>query len=541
MVKGTDESVLERIMRLEPQSAVVLDAVDDKVQLELDLERIVDFLHRHELRPGDSKFSHINYQGIAKTWYSSLSGRYAFPPEALPMLYASMVKVAGLGIPLQLVECKDGRLSVFPLHFDIDIKLASVYDPEAIEKEMVDAAGGFRFFKAIAGALRNHYNSLGDIVVFTASGTTRASSEVVETISPQKKVSFRIVFPEVVVDKERGQLIWQTVSSKLMSMSADESQFPYMHSLLKRLRQLSAANESFMRVVDESVIRCKHGVRMPFSDKVEKSRSAGRVLKPLIILRFEREDENATVPTMIVVKRPTGTDDGVEWLEKGALSTPSLRHALLTDWTRPNVKTTSRVTKTGASGSSLALARLTAVDAARAAERANNRRTAAASDSEPMTSSFLWEDGTTAEFKRKLVVGIDRNFDEDTEGFVVWRNPRRPSDFVSFNAQTKIISLSAGNQLRADNLKRALSDIQQNLRVSFGDVERAAPKVVTVDAANKRMTVIANFVATDEGEVSIAEGDIVTMLEIGDQQWSYVEKADLSKGYVPFGFLEPLA
>jgi hypothetical protein len=534
MVKAADETVLERVMRLEPQAAVLLDSVEDKEQLKTELEKIVDFLQSHELRPGDNKFSHINYAGIAKTWYSSLSGRYTFTPEDLPMLYSSMVKLAGLGIPLELVECKEGRLTVFPLHFDIDVKLSNPYDPMTVEREIVDESDGFRFFKAIAGLINGIYDDIGEMIVFTASGTSRSESETPET-APQKKVSFRIVFPDIVVDKERAQLIWQHVTGKLMSLSAEETQSAYLKNLLRRLRQLSPANESFQRVVDESVIRCKHGVRMPFSDKVEKSRSAGRVMIPLIGLRFEKENG-----AMVVTKRPGTTDmELVSWLERGALSTPSLKHYSLTEWNRPNVRITSRVTKTGASGSSLALARLSTADAARAAERADNRRRMVNSTTketnEPLRLKFIWESGSIQEFRKKVRVGADRNFEESPDGRIVWKNPRRLADTVAFNPNTKVIELEAGNQLRMEFIRRSLADIK-DLQSCSSFVK--APEVRS--SPMKQMKATAAFVATEQGEVSIEEGEIVTLIDSEDDQWSQIRKSDTSQGFVPSAFLEPL-
>lgn len=533
MVK--EETVLERVMRFEPEAAVILDTVEDKEALRSDLEKIIDFMHAHELRPGDNKFSHINYAGVARTWYSSLSGRYTFNADALPMLYSSMVKLAELGIPLQLVECRDGRLAVFPLHFDVDVKISSEGpDPATIESEMIDSVEGFRFFKTIVGLLMSIYPEVGELLVFSASGTTRAAPDS----SPQKKVSFRLVFPDVIVDKERGQLIWQFLTSRLTALSSEESQFPYVRNLLKRLRQLSAVNDSFQRVIDESVIRCKHGVRMPFSDKIERGHSAGRVLKPLLALKAVKSVDNEKNITLEKIE----LSDQLQWLELGALTTPSLKHASLTEWNRPSVRSTARVTKTGASGSSLALTRLTTADAARAAERADQRRRyqtgAFKENSEPVVAKYVWPSGSVAEFKRRLRIGLEKVFEENEQaGSVVWRNPKRRNNTVSFNDNNKEIVVTAVNQDGVEYLVRLMADLKDLKRA--GAAQNKSPQV-QVNSGLKQIKVVATFDAVDQGEVSVKEGEIVGLVQQEDDQWSTVRKQDGFQGFVPTDYLQPI-
>ena len=531
-----EETVLERVMRFEPEAAVLLDAIEDKESLRSDLDKIVDFMHAHELRPGDNKFSHINYSGVARTWYSSLSGRYTFTADSLPMLYSSMVKLADWGIPLQLVECRDGRLAVFPLHFDVDVKISSDGpDPTAVEKELIDANEGFRFFKTIVGLLMSIYPEVGEMLVFSASGITRAAPDCQ---TPQKKVSFRLVFPQIVVDKERGHLIWQFLTSRLTSLSSEETQFPYVRNLLKRLRQLSPINETFQRVVDESIIRCKHGVRMPYSDKIERGHSAGRVLRPLMAFKAVKADQNEKSFTLELVEKP----DMISWLEQGALATPSLKHVTVTDWNRPSVRSTARVTKTGASGSSLALTRLTTADAARAADRADARRRFGASGSkenaDPVVIKYVWSEGSVAEFKKKLRIGLERSFEENEQaGTVLWRNPRRRQNTIVFNDSSKEIVVSASNQDGAEYLTRFLADIKDLKRA--GAPQSKAPQVKQNPGA-KQMRVLSTFEAVEEGEISVGEGEIVIFVQDEDDQWTTVRKQDGFQGFVPTAYLEPI-
>ena len=542
MVNQQQETVLERIMRFEPQAAVILDAIEDKEAMTADLDRIFDFLHSHELRPGDNKFSHINYGGFAKAWYSTISGRYSFDQDSLPMLYSSMIKLCKYGVPLQLVECKEGRLVIFPLHFDIDVKLSSdAADPTAIEAEILDEAEGFRFFRILAKLVELVYPNVGEVVVFSASGTSREIPNLIselEVSPPTKKVSFRVVFPDIVVDKERATLLWQHVTSRLTALSSEESSVPYIRTLLKRLRQLSPINESFSRVIDETVVRCKHGVRMPFSDKTERGRSAGRVMKPLIALRGEAGERDGKIASMTVSRRPPSDDNDAElisWLELGALTTPLLRHASLTEWNRPNVRSTARVTKTGAGGSSLALTKLTTADAARAAERAAARRRTgpdAKENSEPVTARYSWPDGSVTDFKKKLKAGYDRKFEERPDGSVVWKNPKKRNCQIVFNESTKLIESTAPNRDTLDFLARIMADFT-GLAVVTGAAPRVAPEL-------KKYKVMHAFKAEGDGEIDVEEGEILVALSVEENQWANVRKENGVEGYVPSEFIQPL-
>jgi hypothetical protein len=202
------ETVLERIMHYNPEDCESLAAVEDQTTLEGELARIFEFFQAHELRPGDKNCSHLNYGGIARSWYSTLSGRFLFESDAIPTLHSSAVRLAELGVPLQLVECRDGRLELFPLYFDVDVKISTADDCGSVEKELIDEKEGFRFLKIVAKIINLIYPKVGDLVIFSSSGTNRSSLRAVGSQETQpaseeeavKKVSLRLVFPDIVVD-----------------------------------------------------------------------------------------------------------------------------------------------------------------------------------------------------------------------------------------------------------------------------------------------------------------------------------------------------
>ena len=520
------QTVLERIMHYQPEAAVTLDAVEDKETLTRDLEKIFEFLQQHELRPGDKNCSHINYRGVAISWYSTLSGRYLFAPEELPALYSAMAKVGRLGIPLQLVECKDGRLALFPLYFDIDVKLdGETAEANVVENEIIDEKEGFRFLKIFSKILNTVFSHVGDIAVLSATGG--------------KKVSLRLVYPSLVVDREKAQRVYDYVVQRLLHLCREDTPVPFVRTLQKRLKQLSPLN-GFERVVDECTARCRFGIRMAFNDKTEPSgQRSGRPLKPLFVLSPELGLDDK-ISNLKVTRLPLHGDeaDEIDWIRLTALITPSLNHAGLTECTVPDLKKMSRVTKTGASGSSLAILNLTLPDAARAAARASRRGAAntGPENSEPVMAKFFWHAGTVEKFKGLAPVGITAQVETSQDGTVTWRIANRRNNWISFNESSKLMEASAPSKDAMQTLMRYVNRYPGV--VPLGTASVPAPIVA---AEEKKFRVKQAFVAEGEGELSVNVDETVVLFNEDDGSgWVGVRK-DGQKGYVPTSFLEPLA
>lgn len=554
------ETVLERIMHYNPESCVALDALENQEGLEDELSKIFDFLQAHELRPGDKNCSHLNYGGIARSWYSTLSGRFLFEADSIPTLHASAVRLANLGVPLQLVECRDGRLEVFPLYFDIDVKIPVSEDFQTIEKELLDEEEGFRFFKIIAKIINLVYPKIGDMVLFSASGidnqplvaTPPASADEPKESEDfgSKKVSIRMVFPDIIVDKDRAHLIWQYLTVRLVSLCREDTPIPHIRALQKRLKQLSLAN-SLEKVIDETVLRCRHGVRMVFNDKIDKGKPVGRIFKPLMVLSPVVGSDDNKISSLTVTRRPSCssekeelTADQLDWLRLGSILTPFLNHACLTEWNRPNVRTTTRVTRTGPGGSSLALLNLSTADAARAAARAGGtfRRRGGPdmekSSEEPKTIQYVWSEGSLAEFKLRFPVLIDAVFEQNQNGTLTWRLAKRRNNWISFSETTKLIQASAPT---VDTLNQLIRIIQR----MPGAVEEgaAAPRLYeTKEKVEKTLLVVHDFSAEDHGELSVFKDEVVIVFSEDDGSgWIGVKRVkDGAQGYVPAVYLGPV-
>ena len=548
MSRETEETVLDRIMHYQAEECVSLDGVEDKESLRSELELIFQFFQKHELRPGDKNCSHVNYGGVARTWYSTVSGRYLFDTDVLPTLNKAIVRLAEVGVPLQLVECRDTRLDVFPLHFDIDVKLqddeaGTMWNPAEIETEIVDEENGFRFFKIFAKILNLIYPKIGEMVVYSASGVSRG-----DTVG---KVSFRIVFPNIVVDKERAPMIWRYITTRLTNLAREDTAVPYIRTLQKRLRQVSPAN-TYEKVVDESVFRCRNGVRMIFNDKIEKGKTTARIFKPLFSLVPEIGADDK-ISAMVVERKPTTstvpddiTADNLEWLRLGSLVTPSLSHAVMTEWTRPNVRNTSRVTKTGPGGSSLALTNMTAADAARAATRATGgvmrrragfQNQASKEDGQPVLASFVWPSGTVSEFRRRMPVGVDAQFEQSQDGTITWRIAKRRNNWISFNETSKCIEASAPSNDTLNQLSRII------LKIPTAKATAQTAPVVDTHAVEprveKKYRVNQNFEAEGDGELDVNVGDIVVIVTDDGSGWTAVRRlCDGREGFVPGVYIE---
>ena len=548
------ETVLERIMYYNPEDCVALDSLEDQEGLETELGKIFDFFQAHELRPGDKNCSHLNYGGIARSWYSTLSGRYLFESDSIPSLHAAAVRLAQLGVPLQLVECRDGRLDVFPLYFDLDVKLSATDDYEALEKELIDENEGFRFFKIIAKIINLIYPKVGDLVLFSSSGINRTSLKTGESEEPAviSKVSLRLVFPDLAVDKDRAHLIWQYLTVRLVSLCREETPIPYIRSLQKRLKQFSVVN-SFEKVIDESVVRCRHGVRMIFNDKIEKGRSVGRIFKPLCVLTPSMGLDDNKISSLSISRRPllanSGTvsreeaqADQLDWLRLGSILTPFLNHSGLTEWNRPNVRSTTRVTRTGPGGSSLALSNLSTADAARAAARAGTHRRRGFAESEkcqdPKTAQYIWSSGTLSEFKFRLPVGIEAVFEKNPNGSLTWRIAKRCHNWISFCETTKMINASAPSVDTLNQLVRIIRKIPGVVPASSTAPSLAVPN----EKQEVMLKVIHDFAAEEEGELTVAQDDVVLIFSEDDGSgWVGVKRLkDGAQGYVPAVYLGPI-
>jgi hypothetical protein len=447
---------------------------------------------------------------------------------------------------------------VFPLYFDLDVKIPVSEDFQAIEKELIDEEEGFRFFKIIAKIINLVYPKVGDMVLFSASGIdnrplvapTGAEDDQKETEDyGSKKVSIRMVFPDIVVDKERAHLIWQYLTVRLVSLCREDTPIPHIRALQKRLKQLSPAN-SLEKVIDETVLRCRHGVRMIFNDKIDKGKPVGRIFKPLIVLSPLVGSEDNKISSLTVSRRPSCssekeqvTADQLDWLRLGSILTPFLNHACLTEWNRPNVRTTTRVTRTGPGGSSLALLNLSTADAARAATRAGGTfRRRGGQDTEkseePRTIQYVWSEGTLAEFKLRFPVGVEAVFEQNQNGTLTWRIAKRRNNWISFSETTKLIQASAPT---VDTLNQLIRIIQR----MPGAVEEgsAAPRLhETREKEEKSLLVIHDFSAEEQGELSVAKDDVVIVFSEDDGSgWIGVKRVkDGAQGYVPAVYLGPV-
>ncbi|KAH3760080.1 hypothetical protein Pelo_8156 [Pelomyxa schiedti] len=88
-------------------------------------------------------------------------------------------------------------------------------------------------------------------------------------------------------------------------------------------------------------------------------------------------------------------------------------------------------------------------------------------------------------------------------------------------------------------------------RASTESPERSTPPVTqpseptttptpTPSASTDSAKVLYDFTTSNENEVAVSEGEIVTIQQRGDTGWWYIQKSDGSVGFVPTNYLEEL-
>jgi hypothetical protein len=284
---------------------------------------------------------------------------------------------------------------------------------------------------------------------------------------------------------------------------------------------------------------------MIFSDKIEKGKSVGRIFRPLLILTPTLGPDDNKIASLSISRRPLGDAvDQLDWLRLGSILTPFFNHAALTEWNRPNVRSSTRVTKTGPGGSSLALSNLSTADAARAAARAGTYKRRGGFESEkpqePKTAQYVWSHGTVSEFKFRLPVAIEAIYEKSQEGLcLTWRIAKRPSNWISFNETTKQIHASAPSVDTLDQLIRIIRRIPGVVPV--GSVAPALALKQPTEETAKLFKVINDFSAEEDIELSVQKDDVVVIFNEDDGSgWVGVKRVkDEAQGYVPTVYLTP--
>jgi hypothetical protein len=536
-------TVFDRIIQYHPEMASLLTSEHKSL-----IESAFDFFQTRECRPGDRlSHTHVNYGGVARSWYSSISGRFNIAPDALVELYMYVVKLWQLGLPLQLVECRE-RLSVFPLYLDIDVKMPpGMAESDCLAFEQTEFFDkDYRIFRLISRLLHHVYPTEAEktlsIAVFSA---TRRMGSTAPATAP--KVSLRLVFPNLIVDKDRAVLLREFLVDKLNYLSRDENTSTMVRSLKSKLIKMNP-NNHFRNVIDETAIRCRHGLRMLFNEKTVNGVPVGRVFVPVVlvepVLTELKKDRIESIKSVKKYAENESIDAMVEWIRIGSLATPTLSHQCeLTQWREAPVVRPSRTTRTGPGGSSLALSNFTTNDAVRAANRFREEK---AAPSLTCTAQFEWPEGSIPLFKRRIPIGLDGDT-EILSDTITWKLTKKRTNWISFEESKKIITVSAPS---SDALKQLIRIVEKfpNVTIVKTSVPQAtlpprpAAPQITTPTRKTILRVLKSLVGEGEGELTCEQNDELELVDPhlcdDPNEWIAVKTTSGLEGYVPRSYVQ---
>ena len=274
------------------------------------------------------KPSHYQYGG-SSTWYSEGVDFFVHHPSAVKQLFQYIASFYSLGAPLCLIESLEDKYRMF---LDLDIKIPAAADFQQIEATLLDAPNGYRFFGLLLSEIGKFFPSTKErrLALFTASG--------------EGKVSFRVVFPDVIVDGKTSTQVRHGLVSALCNASFKESTEIWARELSQGLLALDPLNE-WRNVLDESSLSGRMGVRAVLCDKLHATTGCpeGRPMRPLGVLA------QGMSGTSMVVAATHEVSSLVAFVELGSLK---VAHTMaLTPFTAGAELRRTRMTRTGPGGS----------------------------------------------------------------------------------------------------------------------------------------------------------------------------------------------
>lgn len=284
------------------------------------LEEIHKFLTDHEtVSPSDCTHEVLN--GFGDWWVSQKSTKRLGIAEdnTVDALYKHMATMYEMGVPLTLGE---KRTPQFKLLQDIEIR--GTKDDYVKPEELI---GDQKKFLHILGKhMKELFPSLPDIhvMIFDGSGTSSLLGVLQTTV--------RVVWPQIIVDKDRAGTIMDYMAHKLSS-SEDED----IKALETRMKGLSDSN-SWKSMFADSIYFGSVAIRMPLNDSVAQPpmmRPERRAFKPLNIFSFQNSSDSQMQEIQVLYDHTKGGDsfESREFIKMGCTRMPT--GTPLTDWVRP--------------------------------------------------------------------------------------------------------------------------------------------------------------------------------------------------------------
>mmetsp|Transcript_133229 Transcript_133229/g.385548 ORF Transcript_133229/g.385548 Transcript_133229/m.385548 type:complete len:604 (+) Transcript_133229:66-1877(+) len=320
MATGSDLAggLIAKVRRFREIDNIQDDSVANVAEI---LERISTFLQERETQ-SQQECTHAVFDNYPDWWQGQRSYfKLAIAEDnTLELLYEYIGTCYRLGIPLTLTE---KRTAQSRLVHDIEIWGAKGADQLGVTAQ--DLLGTqSKFARLVGEAMGEVYpqNAFLDCAVFDSSGISRTRNVM--------KMSLRLVWPSIVVDRERSKKIRDYIVQKLRDSQDEE-----LVALEQRLRD-EDANNQWNSIFSTSVYEGRDGVRMPLNDRTSPAplkKPERRPFAPFGVVRFDYNGGKLENVSVIAQEQDL---DPIDWVKIGVIRKDAGEP--LTEWNQPVVR-----------------------------------------------------------------------------------------------------------------------------------------------------------------------------------------------------------
>ena len=286
------------------------------------LHQIHNFLREHQAAPKATKH-YVDHKNYCDWWSdmkvseTEICGMRITNESDRARLYNCIRFCFEHNIPLTLKEVREEYFRLAQ-----DIQIYADQDTKMTIQEILNPDGPFLYLMAMVMGtavlpVRKHPD--WDIVVFDASGMCLRTN--------RWKTSFRLVWPEITVDKHNAMNIRELL---LREFRAAETSVDDFQELKDQLRKVNPRIR-WEKVFDTKIYHTKYGIRMPFCDKVSDQKLERRPYVPYAVFRFSYRQGQRGLEWKLDMSIPQqNPNEYLNWLELGVLRpvTPTL-HTLV--------------------------------------------------------------------------------------------------------------------------------------------------------------------------------------------------------------------
>ena len=311
---ANEQNLLDKLLKFREGELQEEQGAKDK------LKEIHKFLTDHEtVSPSDCTHEVLN--GFGDWWVNQKSTKKLGIAEdnTVDAFYKHMATMYEMGVPLTLGEKRTPQFKLLQ-----DFELRGTKDDYVKPKELIGDQK--QFLRILGKHMRELFPSLSDLhaMIFDGSGTSSLLGVLQTTV--------RVVWPQIIVDKDRAGTIMNYLAHKL-STSEDEE----IKNLESRMKGLSDHN-NWKNIFADSIYFGSVAIRMPLNDSVAQPpmmRPEHRAFKPLNIFSFPNSNDSQMQEIQVLYDHTENGDsfESHDFIKMGCVRMPT--GTPLTDWVRP--------------------------------------------------------------------------------------------------------------------------------------------------------------------------------------------------------------